>query len=329
MGLLASLFFGFLPMFFYAAFIYWLDRYEKEPLLLLGGVFVWGALIASAGAFLINTILGVGILAVTGSERAADITTSTLIAPVIEEALKGFAVLMVFWLARKEFDSILDGIVYAGVAALGFAATENSYYIYTFGYAAHGWSGLAGLVFVRVILVGWQHPFYTAFSGIGLAIARLQRGRTVKVLAPLLGFGAAVFTHALHNLLANLLSGAGIFAGFALDWSGWLAMFIFILILIQREKRWMEEYLKEEVGLGTLTSGQYQTATSPLRRLAAHFEAIGRGHLRQTSRFYQVCAELSHKKRELLTLGDENGNGQIVVDLRNELARISAFAEAG
>ena len=39
MALIVSLFFGFVPMFLFAAFVYWLDRYEKEPKLLLGAAF--------------------------------------------------------------------------------------------------------------------------------------------------------------------------------------------------------------------------------------------------------------------------------------------------
>jgi hypothetical protein len=39
MAFLASLFFGFTPMLFFAYILYWLDRYEKEPIPLLIGVF--------------------------------------------------------------------------------------------------------------------------------------------------------------------------------------------------------------------------------------------------------------------------------------------------
>ena len=39
MAFLGALFFGFVPMFIYAAFVNWLDRYEKEPKLLLGAAF--------------------------------------------------------------------------------------------------------------------------------------------------------------------------------------------------------------------------------------------------------------------------------------------------
>jgi len=42
-----------------------------------------------------------------------------------------------------------------------------------------------------VILVGWQHPFYTAFTGIGLALARLNKNWLIKIMAPLLGLAVA------------------------------------------------------------------------------------------------------------------------------------------
>ena len=72
MPLLVSLFLGFIPMFFFAALVYWLDRYEKEPKILLGATFFWGVVIAAGGAFIINTAFGIGIYIFTGSESAAN-----------------------------------------------------------------------------------------------------------------------------------------------------------------------------------------------------------------------------------------------------------------
>ena len=95
----------------------------------------------------INTFFEGTFIAFTGAQSAADITTSSIAAPVVEETMKGFAVFLVFLIFHDEFDSILDGIVYAGVAALGFAATENTLYIYN-GFLQNGWSGLAFLVFL-------------------------------------------------------------------------------------------------------------------------------------------------------------------------------------
>src|SRR5688572_27452960 len=207
MALLASLFFGFVPMFLFAAIVYWFDRYEKEPKMLLGAAFFWGVVIAAGGAFIINTVFGVGIFLATNSEVAAELGTVSIIAPIVEEFLKGLAVAIIFLLFRKEFDSILDGIFYAAIAALGFAATENTFYIYSHGYQETGWGGLILLTFVRVVLVGWQHPFYTAFIGIGFAIARTNRNTLIKFVAPLAGYGIAVATHAFHNTFSTMAGG--------------------------------------------------------------------------------------------------------------------------
>lgn len=323
MALLTSLLLGFIPMFLFSAFVYWLDRYEKEPVILLGGVFIWGAVVASAGAFLINTLAGVSVYAFTGSEQAADFSTTSLSAPLVEESLKGLAVLLIFFLARREFDSVLDGIIYAAVTALGFAATENAFYIYNYGFLKNDWTGLFSVAFVRIVLVGWQHPFYTAFIGIGLALARMNRGWLVKIGAPLLGWFAAVLTHSFHNTMLNFFSGSQIFIGFSFDWLGWLGMFIFILVMINREKRWLLEYLQDEISAGVITSMQYKTACSTFQRFLAHLAAIGSNRFSKTSQFYQLCAELAHKKRELLNFGDETGNSSEVQRLRSDLSRLS------
>jgi RsiW-degrading membrane proteinase PrsW (M82 family) len=327
MPILASLLFGFVPMLIFAYLLYWLDRYEKEPKILLGAVFLWGVIIAAGGAFVVNSVLGLGVYLFTGSKTATELTTDSLIAPLVEESLKGLAVLIVFLFFHREFDSVLDGILYAGTVALGFAATENSYYIFNYGFADGGWSGFWFLVFVRVVLVGWQHPFYTAFSGIGLAVARLNRSILVKLAAPLAGFSLAVFAHALHNALSSLLGGiGGLAVGTTLDWGGWFFMFIFILWAIARERKLLTDYLREEVALGLLSPTQYRTATSARSQSLARLKALFNGSYKATARFYQLCGELAHKKRQLAQLGDEGGNTAIIQGLRGELADLASRA---
>ncbi len=329
MGLILSIFFGFVPMFFFAWFVYWLDRYEKEPKILLGLVFFWGAVVAAGGAFLINTLLGLGVYMFTGSEGATALTTGSLIAPIVEESLKGFAVLIVFLLFRREFDSLLDGVIYAAIVALGFAATENAYYIYQYGFQESGMGGLFWLVFVRVVLVGWQHPFYTSFIGIGLAASRLSRSSGVRFLAPVAAWVIAVLAHSFHNTLAELLQGvSGMVFGTVLDWGGWFLMFLFILWMITQEQRSIAVNLLEEVSLGTLTETQYRTACSAWAMNSAQFNALTAGHYRQTSRFYQVCAELAHKKRQRANLGEEGGNTAMIERLRVELSNLGPYASS-
>jgi RsiW-degrading membrane proteinase PrsW (M82 family) len=318
MPLVAAFLLAFIPAFVMAVFIYWLDRYEKEPLIVLGAAFFWGAVVAAGGAYIINTVFGIGIYALTGSGDVADAATSSIVAPFVEEALKGAALLAIFLAFRKEFDSILDGIIYAGITALGFAATENVQYIYEHGYLEGGWEGFWRLVLIRDLVVAWQHPFYTAFTGIGLAFGRLHKGLLVKLIALATGFALAVFTHAFHNSFIDAVGG---FEGFALgsliDWFGWFLMAVFIVFMIGRERGLMQRQLKDEVAGGTLSAVQYSRALSPLTMSLALLTGGP-----AAARFYRLCGELAHKKEQLLRLGDEQGNTALINALRGELAEL-------
>ncbi len=328
MAFLGALFFGFVPMFLFAAFVNWLDRYEKEPKLLLGAAFVWGMVIAAGGAFILNTAFGIGIYALTGSEGAAEFGTTSISAPIIEEGLKGLAVLIVFLMFRKEFDSILDGIVYAAITAMGFAAVENVLYIYRNGYVENGWQGFWTLVVVRVFVVGWMHPFFTSFTGIGLAIARMNRNIIVKILAVPGGYIAAVAAHAFHNTFSGLIGGgAGFLLGTFIDFLGYAVMLVFIIWMIVSERNMLKRNLREEVTSGRITQQQYNTAAS-FFQTGVHLAALTSGTFRTTSRFYQVCGELAHKKEQLAKLGDEGGNQMIVEQLRAELTQLAPRARA-
>jgi RsiW-degrading membrane proteinase PrsW (M82 family) len=283
-------------MFAFAYMVYFTDRYEKEPLKLLAGVFIWGAVFAAGTAFIANSAFGLGIYLFTGSQAATEFSTSSTIAPIIEEVLKGLACLFVFLYFRREFDSILDGIVYAGITAIGFAATENAYYLYTYGFHENGIRGLLSMFFVRVILVGWQHPYYTAFFGIGLAVSRLNKNPSVRIIAPLIGLGVAIFAHSFHNTFATIFSGMErLVIGMFLDWSGWIAMGIFIIWALYREQKWIKINLSDEVSKGIITPAQYLTACSAWAQARARIHSFFSHRYRLTNRFYSLTAELAYK----------------------------------
>jgi hypothetical protein len=273
-------------------------------------------------------VFGIGIFLATGSEAASSLATGSVSAPLVEESLKGLAVLIVFLIFRSEFDNLLDGVVYAGVAALGFAATENSIYIYR-GFVDGGVGGGIVLTFIRNVIVGWQHPFYTSFIGIGLAISRESRHTILKFVAPIAGWILAVFFHALHNTTAALfISTFGSLAAVTLvEWTGWVFMLGLISWFIYRERKFIEEYLKEEIELGTITEKQFKTATSALLAAMVRFSALTSGKFKPTHRFYQQCAELAHKKRQLHVLNEEKAEATIE-KLRAELSGLSAKAMA-
>jgi len=328
-GLLASIGISVGASALFAAILCWFDRYEKEPFPLLGGVFLWGAVVAAGAAFILNSLLGLSIYIVTGSESATNFATSAFTAPFIEEIFKGFAVLLVFVIFYNEFDSILDGILYAGVTALGFAATENAFYIYTYGFLEEGWQGFWTLSLIRLGLVGWQHPFYTAFFGIGLATARLNKNNLTKVTAPVIGLGLAILAHFLHNVLTSLFpSVAGIAFTTLLDWVGWLLMLGFIMVVMLLEGKDIQKYLQEEVNQKTLTQSQFEMAVSPMKVNLARIKALFQGHYRKTTHFYRKTAELALKKKQLRKFGEERGNAEAVKALRQEVKELSSEVQS-
>lgn len=320
MAFLLALLLSFIPCFGYAAIVYWLDRFEKEPAKLLFGAFLWGALVATGGAIIWTSVLQLGIGLLIG-DGLADLAGTTLLAPVVEEILKGLAIALIFWIVPHEFDSILDGTVYAAITALGFAATENLLYLYFLGYLDGGYGEMFALFLLRVVLGGWGHAVYTASIGIGFAAGRLRRGRSSKLIFPLIGLMVAIFLHALHNGMATFLAGTAGLGGLAamllVDWLGWAVALGVIVWAIRREQRWMREQLREEVALGIISEEQYQTACSIMDR--------GRARLRSSAarRFYAACANLAQKKQQLASLGDEQGNSARIIALRETVARLA------
>ncbi len=324
MSLLLSLSLGFIPMLINAVWVYWLDRFEQEPKRLLCFVFLWGALIAAAGALIFNSVWEISFYYLTNSDRLSSLSTYLISAPLVEEFLKGFAVFIIHLIYRHEFDSILDGIVYASVTALGFAATENAFYIYEKGYLASGYTGILLLSFIRVVIVGWQHPFYTAFTGIGFAISRLTRSLYWRFAAPFLGFCCAVLAHSFHNLISSIYpSMTTCLLGIIVDWSGWLAMFAFVLFTLSRERKILEYHLREEIAMGTLTQAQFDKAISFYHRTFDPLISLFQGKYSLVRRFYQLCGELAHKKAQFAQVGNEVDNQSRIEAYRSELTQIS------
>ncbi|WP_091288256.1 PrsW family intramembrane metalloprotease [Amycolatopsis xylanica] len=202
-GVLAAL----VPVGLVTAAFLWVDRWEPEPAKLLLLAFFWGACIATITALLINsTAEAVGDLWLgdgNGSKFSAVVS-----APLVEEAAKGVFVLLVLLWRRSEFDGVVDGVVYAGFSAAGFAFVENIYY---FGraFAESGFgdgtsAGVLAAFVLRGVLSPFTHPLFATLTGIGIGLAASSTSKQVRILAPLGGYLCAVLLHALWNGAAVL-----------------------------------------------------------------------------------------------------------------------------
>jgi RsiW-degrading membrane proteinase PrsW (M82 family) len=281
-----------IPAIFYLTIFLWLDRYDPEPPGTLIFAFVWGAIIAVFVSAIVNAIAAVTM---------GDLLTGIVSAPVIEEASKGLGVLLIALFFRKDFDSVVDGIVYAGVVALGFATMENiDYYGKSLGEG--GVSSLIGTFFVRGVMSPFSHVLFTCMTGIGCGIARETHNAHVKIAAPLIGYFAAMFLHALWNTLASF-DGGTFFAGYFLVQMPLFFGFILAVVhLVKREGKILEQTLAAEVERGLITQHQLEIVVSVFRRTGWLAAAIGDKSLFDARRqFLRAVAKLGlchwHKRR--------------------------------
>jgi RsiW-degrading membrane proteinase PrsW (M82 family) len=261
-----------------------IDRYDPEPWWCLAMAFLWGAFVATGFAAMINT--GVAIVA-TGmfGPEAGDVIAAVVSAPLSEEFWKGLAIFGFFYFLRREFDGVVDGIIYATFCALGFAAVENvSYYARA---ALQGDDVLAGTFFLRGMIAPWGHPLYTSMTGIGFGIAREAEKGAIRYLAPLGGFAAAVFLHAIWNLVPTVFGGEVFVVSLLLWFVFVIAFFVMVIVLVARKGRTIREFLRDEVLIGNLSQEELELVCSPVGRLKATFSwrgAAGRKFIRAAAR---------------------------------------------
>lgn len=150
-----------IPSIAIAIAIYLADRYDREPLSLLIKVFVLGVLSVIPVLMVENVLMRLNIF--TGLLGAA--FTAFIIAGVTEEYFKRAVVLYSAY-NSKYFNEKLDGIVYCGFSALGFATIENIMYV-VFRFSSNYYVGI-----MRGILSVPAHILFAVTMGYYLSLAK-------------------------------------------------------------------------------------------------------------------------------------------------------------
>ncbi len=290
---LASLIAALIPLVLVTPIFLWLDRFEAEPWRYLVTAFLYGALVSTAGAIIINTLAGLYFQSVTDGESARTLT-AVISAPLSEESFKGFFVL-VMWLAfRKQFNGFTDGLVYAGIVAAGFAFTENIQY-FAQAFMQAGAIGFGGTFVLRGIATPFLHPMFTAMIGIGIGIAATSRSTAVKIVAPFLGWCAAVLLHGLWNLSASF-GLVGLIIGLAVGFVWFVGFVSFVVWTRKREGRVIGEHLMAYVDTGWISREEVgMLASMKARRGARTWAKFHRGPdgLKSMRSFQDSASELA------------------------------------
>jgi RsiW-degrading membrane proteinase PrsW (M82 family) len=162
-----------------AIVVYRLDWFEPEPASMIAVALLWGGVIALAFSGLVNTWALSFLQHVMPAVRV-DSWAASLVAPIDEELYKGAGLAIIYLMARSEFDSVMDGLVYGAMIGLGFQVMENvQYFMLAAGESGGGFGPVANMYFLRVVLSGlYSHMLFTGLMGFGFAYFVTQRGRT-------------------------------------------------------------------------------------------------------------------------------------------------------
>jgi RsiW-degrading membrane proteinase PrsW (M82 family) len=182
-----------------ALYVYFRDKYEKEPLSLLLKTFAAGVLVVVPTALTEQFLFGTFSM---DDSIAAAAVRNFLFIGLTEEFWK-FAGLYIVAFIRPDFNEPFDGIMYAVMVSMGFATAENILYVMNGGLhvavarmftAVPAHASFAVLMGYFVGLAKFRHR-HAPFLGLGLALAVLFHGGYDFFLSLdnilLIAFGAA------------------------------------------------------------------------------------------------------------------------------------------
>ncbi len=338
-------FIAFIPAVIYLLPLIWLDRYDPEPLWLLALAFAWGALVAVVVSFVVNTVLGTAV-GIAVSPDAGEAVGAVMSAPIFEEGSKGLGIIILLVFFRRYFDDILDGIVFAGVIALGFATVENVLY-YGRALGEGGLFGLVFLFFLRGILSPFAHVTFTSMTGIGCGISRESHNKLIRFAAPVGGYFLAVALHATWNTLAgysaDLFHTLGLAPCDSLDLGGpyeglcsflisycvlqiplFFIIIAFALYIMRRQNKILTEMLALDIARGLITPELGKTVTSAFKSSGWLIGGIFSGKYKARSRYLRAVGKLGlsywHIQRATAAQG-QTGSFQQNPMLRDEVLK--------
>jgi RsiW-degrading membrane proteinase PrsW (M82 family) len=228
------------PALALALYFYHKDKYEKEPLSLLGKAFFNGVTV-TVFIVIVEFWLLIYIRPI-GNTLIKIFLESFLVAGLIEEGAK-FLVFRRLIYDNKEFNEPYDGIIYAVMISLGFATLENLFYVLN-GAFKWGILGTLGVGALRAILSVPAHAFFGVIMGYYLGLAKFcqddktRHGLMVRALV------YPVIAHGLFDFFIFSQTIIGVFYLFALFILCW--SFSLKAIKTQVEKSQFKDSMKNE-----------------------------------------------------------------------------------
>ena len=176
-------------------FVYWKDKFDKEPILIMSLCFFFGMLSIIPAIFLENIPEKLGFNDDRQSMQST-LITAFLFTALVEESCK-FFFLRIYAYPKRDFNEPFDGITYAVMVSLGFATLENIQYVLRGGYE------------VAILRMFTAVPAHATFGVIMGYFAGLAKFRDNKKSYLLLALISAVAMHGCYDffLMQQLIPG--------------------------------------------------------------------------------------------------------------------------
>lgn len=181
-------------------YIYFKDKFEKEPIKLLVKNFFLGAFVSILLTFVLGSIVGY-VLPVTDSQSVVQMAIKAFITVALVEEFSKFIIVKRFAQNHDEFNEPFDGIVYAVMVSMGFATLENILYTFQYG---------AGTGIVRAFTAVPAHATFAILMGYFMGKAKFSNR---KWQLNLIGLLVATLFHGAYDFFLFINFVPGIYVG--------------------------------------------------------------------------------------------------------------------
>jgi RsiW-degrading membrane proteinase PrsW (M82 family) len=212
------LLFAVAPVFIIILYIYYKDKYEKEPKSFLAKNFFLGAIVSIIITTILYSFTDILIPLPDDFSVIQQFIKAFLIVALVEEFSK-YIIVRFYAQKNKEFNEPFDGIVYCLVVSMGFAATENIFYVL---------EGGIEVALLRAFTAVPAHATFGIIMGYFMGKAKFSNNR---IKWNLIGLLAAVLFHGAYDFFLFIEFIPGIWIG------AFISLFIGIVLSRKAIKR--------------------------------------------------------------------------------------------
>ncbi len=155
------------PIFTIIIYIYFHDKYEKEPVGLLIANFLFGAIVSIIIVTLLYLFTG-RFLPITDEYSIWQQFIQAFVVVALSEEFSKYVIVKYFAQPKKAFNEPYDGIIYAVMVSMGFACTENILYVIQGGY---------GTAILRAFTAVPAHATFGVLMGYFMGLAKFSNNR--------------------------------------------------------------------------------------------------------------------------------------------------------